>query len=187
MKRIMLVTGPSGIGKTSVLRRTVKELKNRGYQVGGVICREVREGGVRVGFEIRDVSTGTRGWLAHVNQQAGPKIGKYHINLTDLNIIGVGAILDAIKNADVLAVDEIGPMEFSSPYFADALMKAVESGKPMLGTIHYQLSNPTVENIKKRDDTEIIKVTYQNRENLHNQIANTLTKNLTSDKIKASD
>lgn len=178
LKRVILVTGPSGIGKTSVLRRTVKELKNRGYAVGGVVCREVREGGVRVGFEIMDLSTGTRGWLAHVNQTTGPKVGKYHVNLTDLNIIGVGAILDAIKNSDIIAVDEIGPMEFSSPDFNEALVKAVESTKPLLGTIHYKLTNHTVKNIKQREDTEILKVTYENRENLHNSIANSLSEPL---------
>ncbi|MHC3128888.1 MAG: NTPase [Candidatus Bathyarchaeota archaeon] len=178
LKPLILVTGPPGIGKTSILRRTVKELKNRKYDVGGMICREVREGGVRVGFEIMDLSTGTRGWLAHVNQPTGPRIGKYHVNLTDLDVIGVGAILDAIQNADILAVDEIGPMELSSTAFSNALVKAVESSKPMLVTVHYGLRNSLVNSIKKREDTEILEVTYKNRENLHNLIANKISEHL---------
>ena len=178
LKRIILVTGPPGIGKTSILRRTVKKLKNKKYEVGGMICREVREGGVRVGFEIMDLSTGTRGWLAHVNQPTGPRIGKYHVNLTDLDVIGVGAILDALQNADILAIDEIGPMEISSTAFSNALVRAVESSKPMLGTIHYGLRDSLVNNIKKRDDTEILKVTYKNRESLHNLIANKISEHL---------
>jgi nucleoside-triphosphatase len=158
----------------------VKELRSRKYEVGGMICREVREGGARVGFEVMDLSTGTRGWLAHVNQPTGPKIGKYHVNLTDLDVIGVGAILDAIQNADILAVDEIGPMELSSAAFNNALVKAVESSKPLLGTIHYGLSNSLVNSIKTMEDTEILKVTHNNRENLHNLIANRITEHLTS-------
>ena len=144
-----------------------------------MICREVREGGVRVGFEIMDLSTETRGWLAHVNQPTGPKIGKYHVNLTDLEVIGVGAILDALQNADVLAVDELGPMEFSSTAFSKALVKAVESSKPLIGTIHYGLENPIIDNIKKREETEIFKVTYKNRADLHNVIANKISEYLT--------
>jgi len=179
LKPLILVTGRPGIGKTSILRRTVKELKNRKYEVGGMICREVREGGVRVGFEIMDLSTETRGWLAHVNQPTGPKIGKYHVNLTDLEVIGVGAILDALQNADVLAVDELGPMEFSSTAFGKALVKAVESTKPLIGTIHYGLENSIIDSIKKREETEILKVTYKNRENLHNLIANKISEHLT--------
>ncbi len=173
------MTGPPGIGKTSILRRAVLELKNRDYDVGGMICRDVREGGLRVGFEIMDLSTGQRGWLAHVNQPTGPKIGKYRVNLTDLDVMGAGSILDALQNADILAVDEIGPMELLSPAFSNALLKAVESSKPMLGTIHYRLSNSLVDSIKMREDAEIFKVTYNNRENLHTLIANKISEYLT--------
>ena len=169
------MTGPPGIGKTSILRRIVKELKNRKYTVGGMFCREVREGGIRVGFEITDISTGQRGWLAHVNQQTGPIVGKYHVNLTDLDVISTGSILDALKNADILAIDEIGPMELLSPAFSSALIKAVESSKPLIGTIHYRLSNSLVNSIKAREDIEILKVTYDNRESLQNLIANRIS------------
>ena len=142
-------------------------------------CREVREAGVRVGFEIVDLSTGARGWLAHVNQSTGPKIGKYRVNMTDLEVIGVGAVLDAVKRADILAVDEIGPMELSSTAFNNALVKAVESNKPLFGTVHYGLSNPLVNSIRKREETEILRVTYENRESLHLMIANIICEYLT--------
>ncbi|PVX25270.1 MAG: nucleoside triphosphatase [Candidatus Bathyarchaeum sp.] len=175
LKRIILLTGPPGIGKTSVFRRTVRELKNRDCEVGGMVCREVREGGTRVGFELMDVSTGQRGWLAHINQQTGPKIGKYTVNLTDLDVLGAGALLDSIKNADVIAVDEIGPMELLSTAFSEALVQAIESNKPLLGTIHYKLSTPLVDHIKTRDDTEVLNVTYNNREELQNLIADKIS------------
>ncbi len=175
MKRIVLVTGPSGIGKTSILRRTVKEFKNRNYKVGGIFCREVREGGIRIGFEIKDISTGQRGWLAHVNQPTGPTIGKYHVNLIDLDVISTGAILDAIRNADIIAVDEIGPMELFSPAFRNALIRAVKSTKPLVGTIHFRLNNSLVNSIRAREDTELIEVTYDTRENLHKLIVDKIT------------
>ncbi len=179
MKPLILITGKPGIGKTSTLRRTVNELKNREYEIGGMICGEVREGGVRVGFEIMDLSTGTRGWLAHINQPTGPKIGKYQVNLTDLEVIGVGAILEALQNANILAVDEIGPMELSSKAFCKALIRAVESNKPMVATIHYGLKNSIIDRIKERENTEIFRVTYKNRESLHNLIANKISEYLT--------
>jgi len=172
------VTGPPSIGKTSVLLRSVNGLKNRGYEIGGMISRDVREGGVRVGFEIMDFSTGQRGWLAHINQPTGPKISKYRVNLTDLEAIGVSSILDAIRNADIVIVDEIGPMELFSSAFRDVVVQAVESDKPVLGTIHFGLRNSLVNSLKNREDTEIFEVTYENREALHNLIIDKVAQSL---------
>lgn len=50
MTRVLLLTGAPGVGKTTVLTKTVDALKANGISVGGMICREVREEGGRVGF-----------------------------------------------------------------------------------------------------------------------------------------
>ncbi len=170
MKRLVFVTGRPGIGKTSVLLRAVDALRERGYMVGGMISREDREGGVRVGFEIVNFYTGERGWLAHVNQPVGPRIGKYRVNLSDLNAIGTNSILNAVAKADIVVVDEIGPMELFSHAFKEAVFQAVRSNKPMMGTIHYRARDPLIAAIKTRKDSEILEVTYENRENLHNTL-----------------
>ena len=80
----MLLTGSPGVGKTSVLLRIVESLKAKGYSVGGMVSREVRVGRDRVGFEILDLNTGRKGWLAHVAQKQGPQVGRYRVNLEDL-------------------------------------------------------------------------------------------------------
>lgn len=178
MKQVIFVTGPPSVGKTSVLLRSVNGLKDKGYKIGGMISREVREGGVRVGFEIMDFSTGQRGWLAHINQPTGPKISKYRVNLTDLDAIGVSSILDAIRNADIIMVDEIGPMELFSSAFRNAVSQAIESNKPMLGTIHFGLSDSFVNSIKTREDAKIFEVTYENRETIHNLIIDAVVQSL---------
>jgi len=178
LKRLIFVTGSPGVGKTSVLLRSVNGLRDRGYEIGGMISREVREGGVRVGFEIKDFSTEQRGWLAHVNQPTGPKISKYKVNLTDLDAIGVSSILDAIRNADIIIIDEIGPMELFSPAFGEAVVQALESNKPVLGTIHFGLRDSLINSIKKREDAEILEVTYENRETLHNLIIEKVVQSL---------
>ena len=91
-KRVLLLTGAPGVGKTTVLIKTVDALKAKGVSVGGMISREAREGNVRVGFEIIDLTNGKHGWLAHINQKSGPQVGKYHVNLADLEKIGAAAI-----------------------------------------------------------------------------------------------
>jgi nucleoside-triphosphatase len=166
-KRLLFITGSPGTGKTSVLLKTIETLKARGYSVGGMISREVRTYGARVGFEILDLNSGRRGQLAHVNQKYGPRIGKYRVNLKDLDNIGAEAIATAVENVDVVAIDEIGPMELHSERFKEAVKKAVESRRLVIGTVHWKVTDRLIEEIRTRDDTEIYKVTYENRGNLH--------------------
>jgi nucleoside-triphosphatase len=85
-----------------------------------MFSREVREGDSRVGFEVVDVANAKVGWLAHVNQQGGPQVGKYHVNLGDLEAVGVKAIAEATEKQDVVVVDEVGPMELFSEKFKQA-------------------------------------------------------------------
>ena len=62
-KRVLILTGTPGVGKTTVLTKTVEMLRKQGYNVGGMLSHEVREGGVRVGFEIQDLASDKRvGW-----------------------------------------------------------------------------------------------------------------------------
>jgi nucleoside-triphosphatase len=178
LKRLVLVTGRSGVGKTSVLLRAVDALKAKGYKVGGMVSREIRERGVRVGFEIVDFHTGQRGWLAHVTQSTGPQISKYRVNLSDLNGIGASSILNAATDADIIVVDEIGPMELFSPEFKRAVDQAIRSSKPVVGTIHFRARDPLINTIKARGDAEILEVTYENREDLHNVIIDKVVQSL---------
>jgi nucleoside-triphosphatase len=171
LKRVLLLTGNPGVGKTTVLMKTVNALKEAGYCVGGMISREMREGGTRVGFEILDLNSSKRGWLAHVNQKRGPQVGKYRVNVEDLNAIGAQAILDAIGNCDVVAIDEIGPMELFSEKFKEAARKALDSRILVVAIVHWKAHDTLISDVKKRGDMEIITVTIENRENLHEQLA----------------
>jgi len=165
-KRVLLLTGNPGVGKTTVLTKTVNALKAKGCTVGGMISREVREGGTRVGFEILDMNSGRRGWLAHVNQKNGPQVGKYRVNIEDLNSIGAEAVLAAVENCDVIAIDEIGPMELFSEKFKEATRKALESRKLVVAVVHWKAHDSLIIEARKRGDAELITVTYENREKL---------------------
>jgi nucleoside-triphosphatase len=166
-KKILLLTGSPGVGKTSVLLRTVESLRAKGYTVGGMLSREVRIGGVRVGFEILDLRTGRKGWLAHVTQKQGPQVGRYRVNLVDLESVGVEAITNAAANSDVIVIDEVGPMELYSHKFREATLKAAESSKLVLGVVHWKGEDSLITEIRGRDDVEVHLVTMESREDLH--------------------
>jgi nucleoside-triphosphatase THEP1 len=69
MTRILILTGAPGVGKTTMLTKTVDALKMKGVRVGGMVTREVRKDNVRVGFEILDLTSDKHGWLANVTCQ----------------------------------------------------------------------------------------------------------------------
>jgi nucleoside-triphosphatase len=171
LKRLIFLTGSPGVGKTSVLRRTLELLTQRGFRVGGMISSEIREGGNRVGFEVTDVSTGRRGVLAHIHQSRGPKVGKYTVNLEDLATIGAGAIREAVRTVDIIVIDEVGPMELFSREFRVAVEEVVESGKTVVGIIHYRARGGLIDGLRSNPDAKIIEVTLDNREGLPKAIA----------------
>ena len=124
------ITGQPGVGKTTVCRAVVDRL---GRSTGGMICSDITEGdrgerdrgGRRVGFELLDLQTGVKGVLAHIRGD-GPRVGKYHVNLHDLDRIGVNAILSA-SGTDLIVINEIAPMRHGSD-------PSIQSTGPLSGT-----------------------------------------------------
>jgi nucleoside-triphosphatase len=166
VKRVFLITGLPGVGKTTVFTKTVNILKERGFSVGGMLSREVRENNVRVGFEILDLNSQKRGWLAHVKQPDGPRVGKYRVNLQDLEGLGAKAITDAIEKCDVVAIDEVGPMELFSQKFREAVNRALESGKLVIAVVHWRADDKLINDMKARMYAELFMVTNENREGI---------------------
>lgn len=169
-KRLLFLTGSPGVGKTSVLLKVVEALMAKGYSVGGMVSREIRSCGTRIGFEILDLRSHERGWLAHVNQRRGPRIGRYRVNIDGLNAVGVRAIAEAIENSDVVVVDEIGPMELFSERFKETVERAIKSGKLVIGTVHWRVKDSLIDEVRSRGDAEVITVTYENRGALHETV-----------------
>jgi nucleoside-triphosphatase len=168
-QRIFL-TGEPGCGKTTVVRRAVDKLAALGLKVGGMLSGEVREGDMRVGFSVQDIITHERGVLADVGRSAGPRVGKYTVNIRDLERIGAGAIQRAIRAADVVILDELGPMELHSPRFIESVRLALSSQKHVLGTIHKRANHPFIIEVKSNPRCAILEVTRETRGNLPSMI-----------------
>ena len=174
----IFITGMPSVGKTTVVHKVTAILKERGLKPGGIYCPEIRVNNVRVGFEVIDLLTGDRGTLSHINQNGGPRVGKYRVNIQDLSNIGVEALKRAMGEADYIVIDEIGPMELQGKDFQEAVLTVVEGTKPVLGIIHWKMNHPVIDMIKARKDVKIVEVTLRNRETIPSIIAEEILKTI---------
>ncbi|MFB6283132.1 MAG: NTPase [Halobacteria archaeon] len=170
MTENILLTGRPGVGKTTVFEKTVGKLEEEGITVGGVTSPEIREDGSRVGFEIRDLESGESRILAHKDREGETEFGSYSVFRKNVAEISETAFPIAIEEADVIAIDEIAPMEIISDIFVDYVLESLDSDKPVLGVVHLKTETGIIGEIKKRPDTKVKEVTVENRERLPSEV-----------------
>jgi nucleoside-triphosphatase len=167
----LLVTGPPHSGKTTAVERTVDRLAERGYEAGGLVAPEMREGGDRVGFALRDVLTGEQRVMAHVDRESGPTVGKYRVDVGAVDDLAGGALRRAASDADYVVVDEVAPMELYSDAFVAGVELALDDDQPLLAAVAEGGEMGFVGTVKAREDAELFEVTEETRDELPAELA----------------
>lgn len=165
----VLLTGTPGVGKTTLIRKSLDRLDVR---CGGFYTEEIREGRRRVGFGIVSLA-GDRGILAHVDIKSRSRVGRYGVNVDDIERIGVRALEGALRDSDLIVIDEIARMELYAPSFKRMVICCLDSPKPVLGTIQ-ERKDPFLADIRRRDDVTVVRVTEANRDALVPRILDAL-------------
>jgi len=171
-KRIWLLTGEPATGKSTALSKILFEVKSAGFTVGGVLTREVRSHGEREGFRLVDIASEESEILAQTKGIVGPRIGKYRVNLNSLSNLAAKALEYARISSDLVACDEVGPMELLSPEFRNAVrLSVIETKKPSICVVHKRFEDPLIEELRALDESVEAEVTYENRESLPLELA----------------
>jgi nucleoside-triphosphatase len=170
---IWLITGPPGVGKSTLVSRVVLRLKSAGVIVGGCTTAERRSGGTRVGFEVRDLTSGRTGELASVTSKFGPRVGRYRVNLTDLARVGAAGVEAAASSSEMIVIDEVGPMELVSPEFRRAVQRCIDSGKPMLAVVHERLEDDLLDELRSKAKA-LFTLSVDNRESTAQELGTAL-------------
>jgi len=159
------ITGMPNVGKTQTLVKVMEFLKNGGYNIEGMITEPLIKKKKRVGFYVKDWQTGEKEVFAHIDFDSKDKVGDYGVDLNALEKIGVPAIEKAIADTDVdiIIIDEIGKMEMLSERFCEVVIEALDSGKPIVVTLHKKSRTPLLQDVRRRDDIRILEVTPVNR------------------------
>jgi nucleoside-triphosphatase len=153
----IFITGPPRCGKSTLMEKLIAGIER---PTTGFFTRQITEKGKRVGFSITTLD-GKEGVLAHVNMKGRFKVGKYTVNLFDIDQIAVPSMLPSTPD-DVVVIDEIGKMECFSPIFKQVLMKLLDSDHQVIGSIA-QKGDKFIQEIKARDDVLLFNVSEKNR------------------------
>jgi nucleoside-triphosphatase THEP1 len=154
----ILVTGPPRSGKSTLIEKVVQGISR---PATGFFTRELREKGRRVGFSITTLA-GKTGVLAHQDIKSRFRVGKYGVNLTDIDQIAVPSMLPSTLD-QIVVVDEIGKMECFSRLFKETLIKVLSPANLVIGSVAIK-GNRFIQSIKKRDDVSLVFITEKTRD-----------------------
>jgi len=152
------LTGQPGTRKTALIKEALARTKVKG---GGFYTEEIRTGGIRQGFRIVALG-GQEAILAHVNISTPYQVSKYRVDTNALDRVGVAALRQALKESDLIVIDEIGKMGLLSPQFKEVVTQAINSGRRLLGTIMLN-PHPFANKIKRHPEIEVLLVIRDNR------------------------
>ncbi|GAB4847624.1 hypothetical protein Ancab_026685 [Ancistrocladus abbreviatus] len=180
--KCILVTGPPGVGKTTLIMRVLESLKalNPNLKVQGFYTREIREGNGRVGFEVVTVA-GRRGPLASINNPnpesiRWPTVGRYRVDVSSFESIALPE-LQIREDTNLFLIDEVGKMELFSTSFFPSVLRILESDVPVLATIpiaRYGRDIPGVARLRNHPGAIIYTLNTSNRDACKERICSQL-------------
>ncbi|CBI37644.3 hypothetical protein VitviT2T_005818 [Vitis vinifera] len=175
--KCFLVTGPPGVGKTTLIMRVLETLKisNPNLKVQGFYTSEVREASERVGFQVVTLD-GRKGPLASSisspESLRWPSVGKYRVDIASFEALALPE-LQVKEDTDLFIIDEVGKMELFSSSFFPAVLRVLESNIPVLASIpipKFSRDIPGVARLRNHPGATIFTLNTGNRDFVKEQI-----------------
>ena len=160
----LLITGPPGCGKTTVVTRVAQALGN--LTLSGFVTEEVRESGQRVGFRLVPFAGESR-MIAHASFISNERVGRYGVDVEAVSY-AADMFLGAAERSDLTIIDEIGKMECFSPRFEKAVRRLFASDHPVIAAVSESGGGLMAE--IRESGTTLLKVAPDSRDELPDEI-----------------
>jgi len=137
---LILWAGPKHSGKTTSADRVARAARERGFTVAGLLAYSIYRQGQLCGFDAFDLRAGTRAPLA-VRGDHGGQVGPFHF-IEEGMTLGARALgRPGTEGADLVVVDEFGPLELASKGWRGAVDSLVDAGRtPILLVVREELA-----------------------------------------------
>jgi nucleoside-triphosphatase len=161
----LFITGKPSSGKTTLIKEVCLPYMDK---TGGFYTEEIMDGSARLGFILKTFD-GRQGVLAKKGMKSPHKLNKYGIDIDVLENIGADVLVKAVKDKDIIVIDEIGTMELVSELFRTSMQECFGSSKRVLATVRYN-AQPFTDEIKKMPDTSVLELTRDNYLEIKKQV-----------------
>jgi len=110
-RKIFIVSGAIGEGKTSWLIKLTGLLREKGITTGGILALRITHDGIATGYDISDISSGMR--TPFLRLTGSETMGVERFSVSEEGLAAGQRALDPYANSkmDVVIVDEAGPLE----------------------------------------------------------------------------
>ncbi len=131
-KKIIIITGEVNSGKSSAAEEMICRFEACGMKAGGILCHGIFFGSVKSGFTGIDISTGKEYHLASgtYSEKFSLKQGRFYFDEKAFRYLNWLIIKQ--MDADVILIDEAGPLELNRQGFYSALKTCLTEFKGIL-------------------------------------------------------
>ena len=162
----LLLTGPSGIGKSTLLAKIPSRLPYKTTR--GTHSQMIYEGDVRAGWTLHNYQ-GEGGVLAHLEIESDHRLGRYGVDMDLFHLIMMPQLeIDAA--VDLYLIDEVAAIApWSAPFMA-AMDNLLDSDRVVIAIVGLNPRHQYPNQVKQRDDVDVWEVNEDNRDRLLSDI-----------------